>query len=156
MLAGLSLSSAEFAEHMQVGADGEAPAFYQQYVQDICETVETNARNEFNYIFDTVQETSKFSTDVTNELSGSMNDLNDIIGDSDLFEDEQLRTNVLRESLPASLQELVGLDKIMERVPIAYQRAIFSMHLSSKFFYENGASADPLKFYSFMKHYDNK
>jgi len=156
VLAGLSLSSAEFAEHMQVGADGAAPAFYQQYVQDICETVETNARNEFNYIFDTVQETSKFSTDVTNELSGSMNDLNDIIGDSDLFEDEQLRTNVLRESLPASLQELVGLDKIMERVPIAYQRAIFSMHLSSKFFYENGASADPLKFYSFMKHYDHK
>ncbi len=27
------------------------------------------------------------------------------------------------------------------------------MHLSSRFFYENGATADPLKFYQFMKRY---
>lgn len=83
-----------------------------------------------------------------------MNDLNDIIGESDLFDDEELRRNVLQDSLPASLQELVGIDNILERVPVAYQRAIFSMHLSSRFFYENGATADPLKFYRFMKRFD--
>jgi glutamate dehydrogenase len=84
-----------------------------------------------------------------------MNDLNDIIGASDLFEDESLRLSVLQDSLPASLVALVGIEQIMDRVPVAYQRAIFSMHLSSRFFYENGASADPLKFYRFMKQYGN-
>lgn len=57
---------------------------------------------------------------------------------------------------PCQHTHQVTLEKIMERVPDAYQRAIFSMHLSSRFFYENGATADPLKFYQFMKRYDAK
>ena len=107
VLAGLSLDADEFAEHMQVGADGVPPPFYDRYVEDICQRVETNARNEFDYIFDEVERNGGYSTEVTNQLSGAMNEMNDIIGASDLFDDVELRKNVLRESLPQSLQDLV-------------------------------------------------
>ncbi len=136
-----------------MNAGHEAPAFYKRYVEDICRTVETNAQNEFNYIFDEVKRSGAYSSDVTNKLSGAMNDLNDIVNSSDLFDDNHLRSAVLRAALPASLLDLVGLDQILERVPVAYQRAIFSMHLSSRFYYQHGATADPLKFYQFMKKY---
>ena len=41
-------------------------------------------------------------------------------------------------------------------MPPAYQQAIFAMHLASKFYYENGAEANSLKFYQYMKVYEKQ
>jgi len=41
----------------------------------------------------------------------------------------------------------------MARVPIAYQRAIFAMYLSSRFVYENGSDNSTYNFYKFMQQF---
>ena len=49
-----------------------------------------------------------------------MNNLADIIQKTDLFEDLRVRKNVMREVLPKSLQNLIGLDEILNRIPKNY------------------------------------
>jgi glutamate dehydrogenase len=128
VLAGLSMTDDEFAEHMQAHPNGDVPEFYAQYVQQVVETVETNATLEFDYIYDEMRKTGRRSTEITRNLSEEMNNLNDMITQSDLFDSEPLRRVVLKQSIPSVLQNKVGLDNIMQRVPLAYQRAIFAMY----------------------------
>lgn len=89
--------------------------------------VETNASLEFDYIFNEMRKTGQRSSEITRRLSEEMNNLNDMITNSDMFESEALRRTVLKRSIPSTLQEQVGLDNLMKRVPSAYQRAIFAM-----------------------------
>jgi len=53
VLAALSFEDAEFAEHMAADTEGRFPQVYQDYVNEIIERVESNARNEFEIIYDT-------------------------------------------------------------------------------------------------------
>jgi len=46
-----------------------------------------------------------------------MNNLADIIQTTDLFDDIKVRKNVMKEVLPKSLQNLIGLDEILNRIP---------------------------------------
>lgn len=55
------------------------------------ETVETNATLEFDYIYDEMRKTGRRSTEITRNLSEEMNNLNDMITQSDLFDSEPLR-----------------------------------------------------------------
>jgi len=153
VLAGLAMNEQEFKSMMCV-QDGVIPEFYQQYVKDVIKVIENNADMEFKAVYGMMKE-GKRSTRATDELSEAMNGLNDVIGASDLWDNETVRRKVLEEAIPASLQANVegGLDTILTRVPENYLRAIFSMSVGSRFIYEKGADSSPYAFYDFMKEY---
>lgn len=50
VLAALSFDDVGFKEHMAED-NGKFPAFYKEYVKEIIERVESNARNEFEFIW---------------------------------------------------------------------------------------------------------
>eukprot|EP00656_Telonema_subtile_P041810 TRINITY_DN4710_c0_g1_i6.p1 TRINITY_DN4710_c0_g1~~TRINITY_DN4710_c0_g1_i6.p1 ORF type:complete len:1094 (-),score=379.49 TRINITY_DN4710_c0_g1_i6:345-3626(-) len=157
VLAGLAMDEQEFSSMMCVQEDGTVPDFYKQYVQDVIKVVETNANQEFSLVYEETLK-GKRSTRVTDELSEAMNGLNDVIGQSNLWENQAIRKKVLGAAIPASLQTNVngGLDTIMGRVPENYLKAIFSMTLASQFIYKHGSETSPYAFYEFMsKNYDN-
>jgi len=156
VLAGLALNDNEFASMMCVQDDGTVPDFYKSYVQDIIRVVETNAKMEFELVYQQTQKGQR-STRATEELSEAMNGLNDVIGASKLWDNKRVRRKVLENAIPKSLQEHAegGLDTILERVPENYLQAIFSMTLASQFIYKHGSESSPYAFYEFMsENYD--
>jgi glutamate dehydrogenase len=153
VLAGLSMDDETFAAKMCVRGDGSVPDFYQKYAAEICDIVETNAKKEFEYIWSQTfgnENNTVRATDITDSLSAAMNDLNDTVAVSDLFDRKDLRRKILRKHIPQCLQDEVGLDAIMSRVPDNYQRAIFSMVVASQFIYTYGDVDSPYYFYKFM------
>lgn len=83
-----------------------------------------------------------------------MNDLYDLITQTDFFDDMQLRRNILSEVIPKSLTKLLGIDTIMQRLPINYQKALFCKHIGAKYYYSCGANSNIYEFYKFMKKYN--
>jgi|TARA_B110000208_G_scaffold46992_1_gene62370 glutamate dehydrogenase len=150
VLAGLAMSEKNFATHMTVGTDGSVPAYYEQYAADLCEIVERNATNEFELIWSEMQKSGRKPTELTDTISAAMNDLNDRIGASDLFENTTMRQRVLCNHFPKSLLEKEGYESVCDRVPVNYQKAIFSMGVAAEFVYKHGPFADSFKFYEFM------
>jgi glutamate dehydrogenase len=160
VLAGLAMDDHEFQEHMCVRDDGSIPGFYSQYVDEIINIVEANARKEFEYIWDIAyagdqKGDRKRSTDCTDALSGAMNDLNDTVSASNLYDNVPLRNLVLSSHIPECLVNKVGMETIIERVPENYLRAIFSMGIASKFIYQYGEVDSPYFFYKFMEEMQN-
>jgi glutamate dehydrogenase len=157
VLAGLAMDDIQFQEHMCVREDGSIPDFYGQYVNEIIEIVENNARKEFEYIWDIAYADNhkggdrRRSTDCTDALSGAMNDLNDTVSASNLYDNVPLRKFVLASHIPSCLVNEVGMDNIIKRVPDNYLRAIFSMGIASKFIYQYGEVDSPYFFYKFME-----
>jgi hypothetical protein len=49
-----------------------------------------------------------------------MNDLCDIIQGTNLFENEAIKINVMKEIIPLSLQKLVGMNELLKRIPTNY------------------------------------
>ena len=60
------------------------------------------------------------------------------------------RLRPITKKIPKCLQDEIGLDSIMERVPDNYQRAIFSMGIATEFIYKYGDVDSPYYFYKFM------
>ena len=56
----------------------------------------------------------------------------------------------LEEALPDTLLEQLGLDTILERVPVAYLKAIFGSYLASRFIYLHGIGSSQFAFFDFM------
>lgn len=79
VLATLSFDDEGFMEHMTADDDGRFPAFYKEYVKEIIERVETNAKNEFEFIWEEHKISGKRRTEITVELSEAMNGLFDVI-----------------------------------------------------------------------------
>jgi len=154
VLASLAMTDQEYAKHMKMTNDGTVPPFYEEYVREVCDKVENKAYDEFKYVHETALEQKSYRTVVTDELSQSMNDLSDMIRGSPIFDKMHIRSKVLSEAIPQRLQDLLGLDTVLERVPEAYLKAIFSMHLASKYVYKHGSAPNPYKFYEFMACYD--
>jgi len=65
--------------------------------------VESNAKNEFEYIFEQNKKTGRRTTELTLELSENMNDLFDVILASSLYENQRVRKNVLLDFFPKTL-----------------------------------------------------
>jgi len=153
VLAGLAMNSEDFEKHMCVRSDGSIPEFYEKYAAEICEIVEANATKEFEYIWEQTyanEGNTVRATEITDSLSAAMNDLNDTVAASDLFERKDVRRTILSKKIPKCLQDEIGLDSIMERVPDNYQRAIFSMGIATEFIYKYGDVDSPYYFYKFM------
>lgn len=147
VLASLSFDDKGFEENMCVGSDGEAPEFYKAYVKGVQEIIQLNARLEFEAIWREHKETKIRRSTLSDTLSIAITKLDEELQKTDLWENEKLKRSVLQDALPKLLQEKIGLDLIIERVPNNYLRAIFGSYLASRFVYEFGSTPSQFAFF---------
>ncbi|RVX67354.1 NAD-specific glutamate dehydrogenase [Exophiala mesophila] len=152
VLASLSFDDQSFIENMCNGADGSAPAFYKSYVKEVQETIQRNARLEFEAIWREHEKTGVPRSQLSDQLSLAITKLDEELQNfSELWDNEPLRLAIFKEALPQTLQAKVGLDKILERVPDNYLKAIFGSYMASRFVYEYGATPSQFAFFDFMR-----
>jgi len=150
VLAALSLTDEEFATHMCV-CDGQEPKFYKEYVADVQATIESNARLEFECLWEENRRSGIARSILSDTISNKINELSLSIGQSDLWENVALRTKVLSVACPKTLIALLGLEKILQRVPVNYIRAVFGCYLASRYVYSCGLASNPeFSFYTFI------
>jgi glutamate dehydrogenase len=150
VLAALSFDDEGFLQHMCVGEDGVAPDFYNKYVAGVQQTIKNNAALEFEAIWREHQTTGQPRSTLSDTLSVAITKLDEELQGTGLWENMAFRKSVLKEALPEVLLEQIGLEKIMERVPDNYLRAIFGSYLASRFVYSYGVSASQFAFFDFM------
>jgi glutamate dehydrogenase len=148
VLASLSFDDAGFLEHMCVSASGTTPPFYDAYVKEIQSIIQRNARLEFEAIWREHSETGEPRSTLSDKLSVAITSMDEELQASELWDDENFRRTVLHDALPRLLQEKIGLNTILERVPDNYLRAIFGSYLASRFVYECGTGGSPFAFLS--------
>jgi len=154
VLAALALEDEMFAKHMCVTDPANPPQFYQEYVQEIQDTVEHLADLEFECIWKEKLKTGRQCYVLTEQVSEKINELNDFVRESDtLWDNVAIRKAVMRQAFPQTLQKLVGLDTLLDKVPESYTRAIFAAFLSSQYVYKHGISANEFSFFEFMQPY---
>ena len=134
VLAGLVLSTEEYV-NLMVFKEGKPSEFYQNYVKDIQATITENAAAEFHCIWKehTRLQGTKPRTLISDELSLKLSNLQAELETSDLFDDVPSKRGVMTRAIPKTLLSKIGLDTVLERLPIAYQRALFSSYVSSHF-----------------------
>lgn len=115
--------------------DGKPSSFYQSYVRDVQEKITENAAAEFQCIWreHARLQGAKPRTTISDELSSTLNNLQAELESSDLFDDVPSRKGVIRRAMPKTLVEKIGLEKLLERLPQPYQRAVFSSWVASHF-----------------------
>jgi len=151
VLAALSMTDEEHGEHMQVKDLENPPQFYQDYVKDIQEAIERNARKEFAAIWDEHVRTGIPRSILTDHLSEKINKLNDQIEASTLYQNLELRKGIMKRVIPQTLQNLLPLEVIIERLPVNYARAIFNAFLASSFVYKYGLQPSEFSFFEFVQ-----
>lgn len=115
--------------------DGKPSEFYKSYVKDIQAKITENAAAEFQCIW---REHARLQgarprSQISDELSISLNDLQAELESSDLFDDLPSRKGVMSRAIPKTLVDQIGLDTLLERLPEPYQRALFSSWAASHF-----------------------
>ena len=154
VLAALALNDeAQFSEHMEVKET--TPEFYAEYVEQIKTFIKENADLEFESIWQEHEQTGVYRSILTDKLSDKINQLNDRIKASSLWENQELREMVLAKACPKNLLDMIGLETFMERVPETYQQAIFGAHLASRYVYKCGLQATEIEFFEFVNAYLN-
>jgi glutamate dehydrogenase len=115
--------------------DGKPSPFYQSYVKDIQNKITENAAAEFQCIWreHSRMQGSKPRSQISDELSSTLNNLQAELENSDLFDDLPSRKGVMRRAIPKTLVDQVGLMALLERLPEPYQRALFSSWVASRF-----------------------
>jgi glutamate dehydrogenase len=158
VLAGLSLTDAEHSELMTFKPGGQPSAFYQSYVQEIQRKIGDNAALESACIWREYDRLngSKPRCQISDELSVMITDLQDELEASDLFDDMKARQGVLRQAIPETLAQKLTLEKLMERLPEPYQRALFASWVASHFIYKCGVKGSNVDFYRFASHLATK
>jgi glutamate dehydrogenase len=129
VLASLSFSDKEFLTHMCVGADGTVPQFYQDYVRQVQKIIQQNARLEFEAIWREHQETGVANSILSDRLSTAITKMDEELQGTELWNNVELRRSVLSDALPSLLLRDIGLDAIMERVPVNYLKASECFHV---------------------------
>jgi glutamate dehydrogenase len=151
VLASLSFDDRGFIENMCVGTDGTVPEFYKTYVKEVQETIKRNARLEFEAIWRENEATGVPRSTLSDQLSLAITKLDeDLQNFKELWDNKTLRLQVFREALPQTLQQKIGLDKILQRVPDNYLKSIFGSYLASRFVYEYGSTPSQFAFFDFM------
>lgn len=152
VLAGLGLSDQEYLDLM-VFKDGNPSSFYQSYVRDIQKKITENAAAEFQCIWREHGRLKgiKSRTVISDELSSTLNNLQAELESSDLFDDEPSRKGVMKRAIPATLVDQVGLETLLKRLPIAYQKALFSSWVAAHFIYRFGVTGSSVDFFKFAR-----
>ncbi|KAI9573508.1 NADH-dependent glutamate dehydrogenase [Boletus coccyginus] len=156
VLAGLALSTEEYVDHM-IFKDGKPSEFYQSYVKDIQAKITENAAAEFQCIWreHARLQGAKPRTQISDELSSSLNNLQAELESSDLFDDLSSRKGVISRAIPKTLVDRVGLDTLLQRLPEPYQRALFSSWVASHFIYKYGVIGSSVDFFHFARDLSN-
>jgi glutamate dehydrogenase len=76
--------------------------------------------------------------------------LNDACAKSKLFENQALRTAVMTLAVPKTLQDLIPVKEIVNRLPENYSRALFSAFLAARFVYHYGLNAHDFAFFEYV------
>lgn len=126
---------------------GEAPQFYNDYVREVQAKICENARLEFEAIWREHEATGTPRSVLSDKLSLAITDLDEELQQSDLWANERIRHDVLRDALPALLLQKIGLETIVSRVPESYLRSIFGSYLASRFVYEFGSEPSQFAFF---------
>jgi len=150
VLAALCFTNDEHEKHMCI-KDGTIPQFYRDYVVEVQNKIEENARLEFECIWQEHLKSKIPMSTISDKLSEKINQLNDTISSSNLWSNEQLKIKVLRECFPHVLQNLLGLDQIVKRLPQSYISATLSAHLASRYIYEFGLNPGEFSFFRFIQ-----
>jgi glutamate dehydrogenase len=130
--------------------DDVIPPFYSRYVENVQRIIEDNARLEFEAIWREHARTRKPRCVLSDELSLEIIKLDEELQKTALWDNISLRKTIMNEALPETLLKQIGLDLILERVPVAYLKAIFGSYLASRFIYLNGIGASQFAFFDFM------
>ncbi|GAM27950.1 hypothetical protein SAMD00019534_111260 [Acytostelium subglobosum LB1] len=149
VLSALALKDEEFDQHMCV-KDGVVPAFYDAYIKDVHHIIESNARLEFECIWNEHAKTKTPRTILTDLISNKINSLTDSIQESSLWDNVDLKRKIISAACPKTLLNLLGVDQIIARVPVSYVKAIFGSYLASRFVYECGLSSPEFAFFTFI------
>jgi len=152
VLAGLGLSTQEYLDLM-IFKNGKPSEFYQNYVKDIQAIITENAGAEFQCIWKEHArlQGTKPRTTISDELSLKLNHLQAELESADLFDDTSSRKGVMRRAIPKTLVAKIGLDTVLERLPITYQKALFSSWVASHFMYKYGVNASSVDFFHFAR-----
>merc|ERR1712167_93082 len=100
--------------------------------------------------------TGKRTTELTLEVSEAMNDLFDVVLASNLFENENIKRNVLKEYFPKTLLEMVGYETLVERIPPTFLKAAFSKYLAAQYYYVKGTKSSVYEFYEYVSAFDHE
>ncbi|MBN1351600.1 NAD-glutamate dehydrogenase [candidate division KSB1 bacterium] len=149
VFASLALTDEEFTQYMCV-TDGKESEFRQNYVGDVLNKIRSNARMEFEVIWNEHQASQTPMSILTDRLSDRINMATDSIHDSNLCDNESLFKKVIAQHCPKILVETVSIETIMTRAPKNYLKAIFASWLASHFIYKYGLHADEIDFYEFL------
>jgi glutamate dehydrogenase len=128
----------------------DIPAFYNRYVANVQKIIEENARLEFEAIWREHARTKKPRCVLSDELSLEIIKLDEELQQTNLWDNVSLRKIIMEEALPNTLLEQLGLETILERVPVPYLKAIFGSYLASRFIYLHGIGASQFAFFDFM------
>ncbi|KAN0063542.1 NAD-dependent glutamate dehydrogenase [Thecaphora frezii] len=146
VLCGLSLTDEEYVESM-LFRNGKPTNFYLSYVRDIQTIIGRNAAAEFEAIWREHQETGKPRSQISTELSTTLNKLSEELEATDLFGNVELRRAVMSHVFPQTLIKKVGLETLIERIPEAYARSAFAAKVAASFVYAKGTNASHVDFY---------
>lgn len=150
VLASLAFDDSGFFRSMCVNEQGIVPQFYNNYVQEVQQIIQNNARLEFEALWRDHELTGKPRSILSDELSNAINELTEELSASNLWEDVEFRNLILTEALPQTLQKELGLDTILTRVPTNYLKAIFGSYLAGRFIYAHGSNPGQFAFFEFM------
>jgi glutamate dehydrogenase len=118
-------------------------------VKQVQQRLENNALLEWACIWNEHERTGAPRCVLTDQLSLKINDLNDGIT-HELWETSPIKRQILESAIPPVLNELIGIDKVMQRVPTNYLQAIFGAYIASHYIYHSGLQASELHFYRWM------
>lgn len=151
VLVGLALSDQEYIENM-LFHDDKPTLFYMDYVRDIQKIIVRNARSEFEAIWREHEETGKYRSVISTELSSTLIRLSEEIITTNLYDQEKLREAVLLRVFPESLVAKIGVKEAIRNVPEAYLRSAFAAMVAASFIYAKGPRASHVDFYNHVEH----
>ena len=149
VLVGLSLSDDEYISNM-LFVDGKPTQFYMDYVRDIQTNIARNAHSEFEAIWREHKDTGKPRSLISTDMSNALNRLSLQIENTNLFDQEVLRSKILKLVFPETLVNKVGLDVLVKRVPKSYLKSAFAAQVAAGFIYAKGPRASYVDFYDYV------
>ena len=152
VLAGLALTDKEFDELMCV-KNGVLTEFRKTYIDQIIQDVKNNADQEFEIIWKENKAKGMPRAVLTDVVSEKINEIKDAVAGSQLFADKALVKKVVAKGAPPVLVEKVGVEKILKRLPEAYQKAFFASRLAGAYVYRYGLDANEINFFEFLKEF---
>jgi glutamate dehydrogenase len=149
VLASLAMTEEEYDRHMCV-TNGDTPEFRTRYIHDVLGRIRDRARMEFEVLWRENKTSGTPLSILSDRLSDRINMVSDSIRNSEMWKDPKTLKTVIGNHCPPSLVKMVGLETILQRVPLNYMQAIVSAWLASHFIYEYGLDADEIDFHTFL------